>query len=121
MTQASGFSHRLAARADLPALEALMTMAIRQLVGAYLDPVRVEASFEIMGVDTQLIDDDTYFAIEHEGRIVGCGGDLGSNRQMDPPRSFDLASIQQRSSTTLVSESRCCRSRISMDSVSPVS
>jgi len=74
MIQATGFSHRLAVRADLPALEALMTMAIRQLVGAYLDAVRVEASFEIMGVDTQLIDDGTYFAIEHERRIVGCGG-----------------------------------------------
>src|SRR5262245_41444398 len=74
MIQATGFSHRLAIRADLPALEALMTMAIRQLVGAYLDAVRVEASFEIMGVDTQLIDDGTYFAIEHERHMVGCGG-----------------------------------------------
>jgi GNAT superfamily N-acetyltransferase len=74
MIQASGFSHRLATMADLPELKALMAMAIRQLVGAYLDAVRVEASFEIMGVDTQLIEDDTYFAIEHEGRIIGCGG-----------------------------------------------
>ena len=39
-----------------------------------LDAERVEASFEIMGVDTQLIEDETYFAIEGEGRIVGCGG-----------------------------------------------
>lgn len=68
------FSHRLATRADLPELEALMALAIRQLVGAYLEPSRVEASFEIMGVDTQLIDDGTYFVVEYEGRIVGCGG-----------------------------------------------
>lgn len=60
--------------ADLPELRSLMTAAIRVLVGHYLDRPRVEASFEIMGVDTQLIDDGTYFAIEHQGRIVGCGG-----------------------------------------------
>ena len=71
---ASVFSHRLATFADLPQLEALMTLSIRQLIGAYLDPSRVEASFEIMGVDTQLIEDGTYFGIELDGRIVGCGG-----------------------------------------------
>ncbi|HTO45134.1 MAG TPA: GNAT family N-acetyltransferase [Burkholderiales bacterium] len=74
MIGARAFSHRLATRADLPALEALMTIAIRQLIGAYLDAARVEASFEIMGVDTQLIDDGTYFAIEQDAGIVGCGG-----------------------------------------------
>lgn len=51
-----------------------MTLAIQRLIGAYLDPRRVEASSEIMGVDTQLIDDGTYFVVECEGRIVGCGG-----------------------------------------------
>ena len=74
MSASADFSHRLAVMADLPALKVLMTAAIRRLVGAYLDPARVEASFEIMGVDTQLIEDGTYFAIEHRGRIVGCGG-----------------------------------------------
>src|SRR5690348_6628592 len=68
------FSHRLAAMADLPALQALMALAIRKLIGAYLDPARVEASFEMMGVDTQLIEDGTYFVIESDGQIVGCGG-----------------------------------------------
>jgi len=51
-----------------------MTLAIRQLLAAYLDPARVEASFEIMGVYTQLIADGTYFAIECKDGIVGCGG-----------------------------------------------
>lgn len=74
MVRSGSFSHRLATMADLPELRALMTKAIRKLVGAYLDAARVEASFEIMGVDTQLIDDGTYFAIECDGRIVGCGG-----------------------------------------------
>ena len=67
-------SHRLATLADMPALQDLMEASIRSLVGATLDPARLEASFEIMGVDTQLIADRTYFMVEHEGRVVGCGG-----------------------------------------------
>jgi GNAT superfamily N-acetyltransferase len=59
---------------DLPELRSLMDASIRQLVGAYLDPARVEASFDIMGVDTQLIEDGTYFVVECEDRIAGCGG-----------------------------------------------
>jgi len=70
----AGMSHRLATLAELSELERLMTESIKRLVGAYLDSARVEASFEIMGVDTQLIEDGTYYAVECEGRVVGCGG-----------------------------------------------
>jgi hypothetical protein len=69
----SSFRHRIAVMSDLPEWRALMEVAIRELVGAILDPPKVEASFEIMGVDTQLIEDGTAFAIEGDGRIVGCG------------------------------------------------
>ena len=65
---------RLATRVDLPGLRALMTLSIRELLGACLTPPQVEASFEIMGVDSALIDDGTYFAVEHDGVLVGCGG-----------------------------------------------
>ena len=74
MIPSSSFSHRLAVIADLAELRVLMMLAIRHLVGAYLDAARLDASFEIMGVDTQLIEDGTYFAVECQGRIVGCGG-----------------------------------------------
>jgi GNAT superfamily N-acetyltransferase len=75
MSGSSGrFTHRLATRADLPALTALMERAIVELVGAYLDRSGVEASFEFMGVDTQLIDDGTYFVVQSGGEIAGCGG-----------------------------------------------
>src|SRR5262249_22516918 len=42
--------------------------------GDFLDAEKVEASFELMGVDTSLIIDGTYFVIEQEKKIVGCGG-----------------------------------------------
>lgn len=51
-----------------------MAASIRKFIGASLDAARLEASFEIMGVDTQLIEDGTYFVIEETGRILGCGG-----------------------------------------------
>ena len=51
-----------------------MKQSIRELIGACLPPPQVEASFEIMGVDSALIDDRTYFTVEHEGGLVGCGG-----------------------------------------------
>ena len=59
MTEPRSLSHRLATMDDLPELRALMTLSIRALIGAYLDAAGVEASFEIMGVDSQLIEDHT--------------------------------------------------------------
>jgi len=68
------FSHRLAAMADLRELKQLMEVSIRTFLGERLDPARVEASFDFMGVDTQLIEDGTYFVVECGDRIAGCGG-----------------------------------------------
>ena len=67
-------THRLATMADVSELTALMAASIRTFIGAYLDPARVEASVEIMGMDTQLIEDGTYFVVECDGRVAGCGG-----------------------------------------------
>lgn len=68
------FSHRLAVADDMPALTILMNRAIAGLLPAFLSPAEVEASFAVMGLDTQLIEDGTYFVIEGEGAIAGCGG-----------------------------------------------
>ena len=65
---------RLATADDLPQLRPLMDRAIRELLRPFLAPAAVDASVELMGLDTQLIADATYFAIEEHGRIVGCGG-----------------------------------------------
>ena len=67
-------SHRLATANDLPALRTLMNAAIAELLPAFLSPAEVEASFAVMGLDTQLIEDGTYFVVELDGAVAGCGG-----------------------------------------------
>jgi GNAT superfamily N-acetyltransferase len=66
--------HRLATRDDVPALTALMEAAIAELQKPFLDDAQIAASRAIMGLDTQLIDDGTYFIVEHDGALAGCGG-----------------------------------------------
>ena len=70
----SPFTHRLAELDDVPALRALMNAAISELLKPFLNEAEVRASFNVMGLDTQLIRDGTYFCIEGDGVIVGCGG-----------------------------------------------
>ena len=67
-------THRLAQMADLPELHALMKRAIEQLQDGFLSPEQVRASHLVMGLDSQLVKDQTYFVVETEGRIVGSGG-----------------------------------------------
>lgn len=69
-----GFAHALATEDDLPRLRALMTRAIEELQRGFLTPEQVTASHQIMGLDTQLVKDRTYFMILDEGQLVGCGG-----------------------------------------------
>ena len=68
------FTHRAAQIADVPRLKPLMAASIRVLLRDFLPPAAVEASFEVMGLDTRLIDDGTYFVVECDGAIAGCGG-----------------------------------------------
>ena len=68
------FTSRLAVTADVPALTALMDAAIGELQRGFLDDDQIASSRAIMGIDTQLIDDGTYFIVEADGEIAGCGG-----------------------------------------------
>src|SRR5882672_8505299 len=65
---------RLAQPADLPALRSLMQRAIEELQHGFLSPEQVIASHKVMGLDTQLIKDQTYLLVEEGGVIAGCGG-----------------------------------------------
>jgi GNAT superfamily N-acetyltransferase len=90
---------RLAAHGDLPVLLPLIDAAIDELQKGFLDDAQIRSSHAIMGVDRQLIDDGTYFVVELDGQIAGCGGwsrratlyggDHSAGRDtalLDPPR-----------------------------------
>ena len=66
--------HRLAVRTDIPVLKALMAAAIEELQKPFLSQAQIAASKAIMGLDTLLVEDGTYFVIEQDGTIAGCGG-----------------------------------------------
>lgn len=66
--------HRLATEADIPTLHGLMDAAIAGPLAAFLSPAQIESSRMIMGVDSQLVADQTYFIIEADGVAAACGG-----------------------------------------------
>ena len=68
------FVLRIATPGDLAAITRLMTASIADLQKGFLTPAEIEASKDIMGLDTQLIADGTYFVVEEGPAIVGCGG-----------------------------------------------
>ena len=68
------FVDRVATAEDLPALGPLVEASIDVNQRGFLDDAQIRASHAIMGIDNQLIDDGTYFVVEHDDRIVGCGG-----------------------------------------------
>ncbi len=60
---------------DVPSLEELIPLSVRELQSDYYSTAQMEAAFgAVFGVDRQLITDGTYFVAEAEGRIIGCGG-----------------------------------------------
>lgn len=70
----SRLTHRLANVADLSALAALMDRAIGELQRPFLDSHQITASRRSMGLDSLLVADGTYFVVEDDEIIVGCGG-----------------------------------------------
>ena len=65
---------RLAHLDDLAALHGLMELAIAELLKPFLNAAEIASSRAIMGLDTQLVRDGTYFAVEADGALAGCGG-----------------------------------------------
>ena len=68
------FTHRVATLDDLPALREIMRRSIEALQDDFLSPDQVRASHQVMGLDTQLVEDGTYFVVERGGVVAGCGG-----------------------------------------------
>lgn len=65
---------RMATIDDLPAMRDLMRRAIRQLQRDYLSPAEIVASEAVMGLDSQLVTDGTYFVALIGDDLAGCGG-----------------------------------------------
>ena len=69
------FCLRLANPADLPVLTALIDASVRGLQAGDYTPSQIDGALDtVYGVDTQLVADQTYFAVEHDGVVVACGG-----------------------------------------------
>jgi GNAT superfamily N-acetyltransferase len=71
---------RTAQEADIPALHTLIEASIRGLEAGDYTPAQIEGALgTVLGLDTQLIDDQTYFLVEANSRdiatvLAGCGG-----------------------------------------------
>jgi GNAT superfamily N-acetyltransferase len=68
-------SLRAANENDIPDLRALIEVSVRALSDRIYSPSQIEAALaEMFGVDTQLIEDGTYYVIEEGSTIVAAGG-----------------------------------------------
>ncbi|MEO9968449.1 MAG: GNAT family N-acetyltransferase [Hyphomonadaceae bacterium] len=64
----------LAQHSDIPAIKALMALSMDALLPEVLTPEQAAKSSQTMGLDTQLIDDGTYYLVYIGHQLVGCGG-----------------------------------------------
>jgi GNAT superfamily N-acetyltransferase len=66
---------RKATRDDREAIQILIAASARILSRQHYNDAQIEAAIKtVFGVDTDLIDDGTYFVAESSGTFVGCGG-----------------------------------------------
>jgi GNAT superfamily N-acetyltransferase len=77
----SSFHIRLATPQDIPVLRELIDASVRGLQAQHYTPAQLDCALQtVYGVDSQLIADGTYFAVEtsqpaqERPAIVGCGG-----------------------------------------------
>jgi GNAT superfamily N-acetyltransferase len=101
MPPVAQFLIRHANATDIPSLHALIELSVRGLQKDDYSPAQIEGALgHTLGLDTQLIEDRSYFVaepIKQAGFIVGCGGwsnrrtlfgsDHGANREntfLDP-------------------------------------
>jgi N-acetylglutamate synthase-like GNAT family acetyltransferase len=69
------YSLRKAKTADIPAIEKLIDASVRGLQAEDYSPEQIDAALRtVFTVDTQLIEDGTYFVAEQQGEMIGCGG-----------------------------------------------
>ena len=63
---------RIATMAEVPALNALIAISARELSAGFYSPRQIDALLtHVFGVDTELVNDGTYFVIEDEVAATG--------------------------------------------------
>jgi GNAT superfamily N-acetyltransferase len=66
---------RQASADDAEEIRELIGRSIRALGAADYSPEQIEGALKgAFGLDSQLIADGTYFVVESQGRLIGCGG-----------------------------------------------
>jgi GNAT superfamily N-acetyltransferase len=74
------FAIRVATTEDIPALHALIEASVRALQADDYTPAQIEGALgHALGLDTQLVEDGTYFVAEVDKQLAGSGG--WSNRR----------------------------------------
>jgi GNAT superfamily N-acetyltransferase len=69
------WSLRPARETDVPALEELIALSARGLRADFYSAAQIEGALgSVFGVDRQLIRDRTYFVVDCDGELIGCGG-----------------------------------------------
>ena len=70
-----GFEVRKATLADREAISRLIAASARGLSRDHYSDTQIEMAIaSVFGVDTDLIQDGTYFVADQEGTLIGCGG-----------------------------------------------
>jgi N-acetylglutamate synthase-like GNAT family acetyltransferase len=98
------FSIRKAEDSDIAEIERVMRDSITGISSRSYDPRQVESAVKFVAhLDRDLISDDTYFIVESDGEIVGCGGwskraklYAGSGSSGDDARLLDPATEAAR-------------------------
>src|SRR6185369_13645205 len=66
---------RRATMEDRDAIQQLIADSARRLSREYYTDLEIETAIEtVFGVDTSLIEDGTYFVVESDRQLAGCGG-----------------------------------------------
>ena len=66
---------RLATFEDIPELNEMIALSVRGLSTDYYTPNQIESAIKyVFGVDTQLVNDGTYYIAQIDNTVVGCGG-----------------------------------------------
>src|SRR4051794_16078635 len=75
MSLGSEIHLRRATFEDVAAIRELIALSARELSRGYYDDVQIAAALaHVFGVDTNLIEDGTYFVADRPGELLGCGG-----------------------------------------------